>query len=451
MAVTQSTTSPSALSFAQQMGYACGMLGYSILVNIISVMLIYVYLPPDNAGLVSLAPQIVFAGILNILSLVVASGRIFDAITDPMIAFFSDRSKHRQGRRIPFMKWSLLPCAVFCVLIFIPWRYEESTLNLWWLVLMQFGFYLSLSAYIVPYNALLPELAQSAEDRLSLSTILSFSFVVGIIFSSQTPLIAELFESIFQLPSTNRAIEYAVGFWAIIAAVFLLIPVFVIDEEKHCHGTAITISIKTALRQTLNNRNFLLFVIAETFYFTAITIVVSGLLYYLSVLLELPESLGGWVMASMVLCSLLVYPFMNKLVSRFGKKRLIVFSFVYLGFLIGAIFFMGKVAIDPHIQIFGFGILASIPLALLGILPFVLIAEMAANDAKQTGQQKEAMYFAIRNFANKFGQTLGVMVFAILTLFGKDPGNDFGIRLSGIIGFLLCMAAMGVVSAYREE
>ena len=32
-------------------GYACGMLGWSIITNIITVMLIYIYQPPNNASL----------------------------------------------------------------------------------------------------------------------------------------------------------------------------------------------------------------------------------------------------------------------------------------------------------------------------------------------------------------------------------------------------------------
>ncbi|MEM9921594.1 MAG: MFS transporter, partial [Bacteroidota bacterium] len=77
-------------------------------------------------------------------------------------------------------------------------------------------------------------------------------------------------------------------------------------------------------------------------------------------------------------------------------------------------------------------------------------AELAEKDGMETGQQKEAMFFAVRNLANKFGQTFGIMIFAILTLFGKDPGNDLGIRLSGVFGFVLCMLAVLLFSRYQE-
>ena len=45
-------------------------------------------------------------------------------------------------------------------------------------------------------------------------------------------------------------------------------------------------------------------------------------------------------------------------------------------------------------------------------------------------------------FFVKLGQTFGICLFAFLTFYGKDPGNDLGLRLNGICGFLLCVAAM---------
>lgn len=51
----------------------------------------------------------------------------------------------------------------------------------------------------------------------------------------------------------------------------------------------------------------------------------------------------------------------------------------------------------------------------------------------------------------KFGQTLGVVIFASLTTFGKDPGNDFGIRISGLVGFVLCLFAGFFFMNYKEK
>ena len=439
------------LTLIGQIGYACGMLGYSILFNIISVMLIYFYLPPNHVGLKVLVPQITVFGIFTLLSLIVASGRLLDAITDPLIAYFSDKSKSKKGRRIPFMVWSLIPCCICCVFIFLPRVYEENVINLWYLAIIQIGFYLSLTFYIVPYNALLPELAQKDEEKVILSAWLSGAFVLGIIISSQTPGLADFFQKGFAIESKHISIQWAIMALVGLSAIFLLIPILTINEQKHCIAKPATIRFLRSLKSTLSHRNFMIFVISETLYFVSLTIIVSGMLYYLSVLLRLEEALGGKVMGVMVILSLLFYPLVVKYVQKVGKKKLMFFSLAYLSLLMGSLYFMGKVPIPPKVQIFGFAILGSLPLASLGILPYAIIAELAQKSSVKTGQQREAMYFAVRNLSIKFGQTFGIMIFAILTLFGKDPGDDLGIRLSGVFGFALCALAALTFSQFKER
>lgn len=429
------------LSTRGQIGYASGMLGWSILINIINVMLIYFYVPPNNSGLNSLVPEIAIFGILTLLSIIVASGRLLDAVTDPLVAFFSDRLQHPKGRRIPFMKYAIIPALVFSVLLFLPAKYEVSTQNFWWLAAMQAGFYLSLTAYIVPYNALLPELAPRPDEKVKLSTWLSLAFVIGIIISSQTPGIADLIQGFFKINERHLAMQIAIGVLCALAGIFMIIPVYIINENKHCQSQPATLPMLKSMKQIVANRNFLVFILADFAYFVSLTIITSGMLYYVRVLLELEESVGGQVMGLMVVVSLMFYPLVIRLAQKYGKRKLMLVSLFAQGFLLIFIFFLGKVNIPPEVQIFGFAIFAAAPAAFLGILPFAIIAEIADQDGKQSGQQKEAMFFAVRNFSTKLGQTLGIMTFAVLTLFGKDPGNDLGIRLAGLFGAALCLVA----------
>ncbi|MGI9545185.1 MAG: MFS transporter, partial [Cyclobacteriaceae bacterium] len=189
------------LPLRKQIAYACGMLGWSIMINVITVMLIYFYLPPVKSGLVNLVPQFTILGVFNAMALIASSGRFVDAITDPLIAFYSDNSKNPKGRRIPFMKFGVLPSFIFCVLIFVPLSNAESVGNVAWLTLTLMAFFFSLTIYIIPYNALLPELGHNATEKLRLSTWLSMAFVIGIIISSQTPILADLIEDQFSLQS----------------------------------------------------------------------------------------------------------------------------------------------------------------------------------------------------------------------------------------------------------
>ena len=73
--------------------YGLGALGWSISINIISVLLNYIYLPPSNAGMKNLIPQIALFGLFNIISIILFTGRGFDAVVDPLIAHLSDSWK----------------------------------------------------------------------------------------------------------------------------------------------------------------------------------------------------------------------------------------------------------------------------------------------------------------------------------------------------------------------
>ena len=89
------------------------MIGWSIMTNLVIVMLPYFYLPPKGSGLMPLVPQFLVFGVLNIMSIIAASGRLIDAFYDPFIASQSDKSQNAKGRRIPFMKWAVFPAIVF--------------------------------------------------------------------------------------------------------------------------------------------------------------------------------------------------------------------------------------------------------------------------------------------------------------------------------------------------
>ena len=68
--------------------------------------LIYFYQPTTASGLPTLITQgYVFAGILTVIGLIKALGHIIDAVSDPLVASVSDKFGHKDGRRIPFMKW----------------------------------------------------------------------------------------------------------------------------------------------------------------------------------------------------------------------------------------------------------------------------------------------------------------------------------------------------------
>lgn len=439
------------LPLRKEIAYAAGMMGWSIMTNTIIVMLPYFYLPPNNSGLIPLVPQLLVFGAFNILSLIAASGRLFDAFYDPFIASVSDGSNNPKGRRIPIMRYAILPAVVFCGLIFHPLKQQESVTNAWWLTLMLICFFMSVTTYIIPYNALLAEMAHTPQKKVKLSTFQQVGFVLGMIMSALTNNFADLIQQFFHVQQRTEALQYTIYGMSIFSGLVMLMPVLFINEKEYTEGKPTHIALLPAIKSTFRNSNFKYYLISDFAYYTALSIISSGLLYFVTVLLGLPESNGGMFMGIMVVLSLLFYPFINYGAKKFGRKALVLSAFAILSLIFVTIYFLGRLPFPPRAQMFILVVFASFPLAALGILPNAILADIAQNDTEETGENHEGMFFAVKYLFVKLGQTLGIAVFAMLTIYGKDPGNDFGLRLNGVVGFILCILALLFFSRFKEQ
>jgi GPH family glycoside/pentoside/hexuronide:cation symporter len=439
------------LPLSKQIAYAFGMMGWSIMINLINVILVYLYLPPATSGLPNLITQVIIFGFFNVIAIVMSSGRLIDAIYDPFIAQFSDRSKNPKGRRIPLMKMAIIPSLLFCFFVFYPLEQTESKLNIVWLVVMLIGFYVSSTTYIIPYNALLPELAPTSEDKVRLATWQSVGFVFGIAIASNAFNLTNVLQHSMEITNRITALQISVLIMSLFAACCMMVTVFAIDEKKYSQGKPSHVPMKEALKQTLTNKNFLLFVVADFSYFISVTLITTGLMYFVKVLLKLEESIGNRLMITMVLVSFIFYPVVNYLSPRIGKKTIVLFSLVLLSLVFLGIYFLGKFDINPELQIYTLIAIVAIPVASLNILPNAILAEIIEKDKRDTNENKEAIYFAVRYFFVKIAQTFGIALFAVLLNYGKDEGNDLGVRLNGILGFSLCLLAALIFTRFKEN
>lgn len=442
---------PLSLPLSKQIFYAIGQLGWSTLINIVNLQLVYFYIPPEGSGIPIFISQIVFLAVLNTLTLIAASGRILDAVTDPFIANLSDRWKGKRGRRIPFLLAGAVPAGLFCFLMFMPWSDTPGGLNIIALIVMQSLFYISLTVYVTPYFALLPELGHSADERLNLSTWISITYALGIVLASQIPVIAAAIMGAFGIGDKVLGLQIAIGLIAAVAVLLMLVPALTIDETTYSSGGSSEIPLMSALRHTFANRQFRYYVVADFAYFSGLTIIMTGLLYYITVLLELPEAMMAILLPLMLIGSFLFYPAVNILAKKVGKKPLVVGAFLAMSVFFMMNFFLGKLPWSNTAQAYMITLSFAVPIAFLGILPNAVLADIAEYDAIDSGISQEGMFFAARTLMQKFGQTMGVFIFAAMTSLGKDPGDDLGIRLTGVIGSLLCLFAGLYFMKYDEK
>ena len=213
--------------------FAVGQLGWSTLSGIISAWFVTFYLPTEadisqGGALQYIMPGLVIGGFLTVLGLITALSRIFDAVTDPLIASMSDRSKNKRGRRIPFMQYAAVPLAVVTVLFFCAPVREISGWNILWISVFIVLFYLFMTMYCTPYNALISEFGKTPDDRMFISTAISLTYFVGTLLAYTPFVFAGLIRG-----SVGFAWSYRICFiiLALIAAVCMLLPTFLLNEK----------------------------------------------------------------------------------------------------------------------------------------------------------------------------------------------------------------------------
>ncbi len=430
--------------------YSIGQLGWSILMGLINTYLVWFYLPPEKANLPELIPQGEILGFLTIIGLITMSGRLLDAVTDPVVATLSDRSSSKIGRRISFMRAGAIPLAIFATLVF--WApFSAHFANIIWLIITLAGFYIFYTVYVTPYFALISELGHTPEMRLNLSTAISVTFFLGTGIAFGAPAIWDLLVSngIIKI----LAVRYVITAMAVLAIILMFIPVFTIDEKKYSRGKPSKENVIESMKKTFKNFDFRVFVISDLAYWLALTVLQTGLIYYVTVLLEMPEKKVSFYNIMVFVISFIFYPFVNILGKKIGKKKLMIFAFSIFSIMYFYVFLLGKsfLPFTTNIQAIILVVLAAIPLAIFGILPNAIIADVAESDAIRTGSKREAMFFGARTFMSKIGQMLAMLVFSSLLLLGKDIGDDLGIRLTGPAAGIFCVIGLIFFIFYREK
>lgn len=419
--------------------FAVGQFGWSLLSGIISSWMVYYY-TGENAVFDQYITTTPLFLSLTLFGVITAVGRIFDAVTDPLIAGWSDRSAFKGGRRIPFMKAIAVPFALVTVGVFVLPQTANVAVNDALLFVVLMLFYLFMTIYCTPYNALIAELGDTQKNRINVSTFISFTYIAGFSVSYLLPNIAGLFET--SLGKAN-AVRMAIALLAALAAVAMLIPSLWIKERDYIASEPVKTKAFRSLFLSFCNRQFRRFVYSDVIYFFAVTLFQTGLAFYITQLMHVSESNSFLLTVVMTVVSLCLYPVVNRLAPKFGKKLLIVIGFFSYSAVFLIAFFCGEGILWGYF----IAVLAGVPMAILGILPQAVVADIAEADALDSGEQRSGMFFAARTFAMKMGQAISLLVFTSVTV----SKTEWSYRLTALIATGACLVGAILFLFYNEH
>lgn len=407
-------TSTARLTLRTKLGYGVGDLGSGLMFS--AVNFYFLYFLTDVAHL---APYL--AGLAVML------GKIYDAITDPLMGHLSDRTRTRLGRRRPFMLLAALPFGLAFALAWMapaitePGRFAYALGSF----VLLCTFY---TVFEVPYASLTADLTRDYDQRTSLTSYRMLFSILGTLIAGAATLV------IVGLAPTERAGFPLMGYvYGGIIALSSLACFMGTRERPVTADEDATLPLATGIRVALGNRPFRM---ALAIYFltqTAMAVVSALLIYYLRDV----TGLGGQtplVMGLLMVMSILALPLWVALSARWGKARAFA-----LGIGVQALVLLLFAGLPPGapIPVYLLTVVAGVCTATHFVFPWSMVPDVVEYDQLTTGQRRAGTFYGIWLFTQKVSAAAGVgLTGLLLSWYGyqagvdQTPGTILGLRLS---------------------
>ncbi len=369
-------------------------------------------------------------------------GRLMDALSDPVVGFWSDRIKTPWGRRKPFIIIGGPILALVFVLVWIPPTPAASLANGIHLAVTVSLFFLAFTIVVCPYLSMLPEMTADPQERVKLTAWQGVFNIIGVI--GGTMLAGYLIEHYGYL---RMGLFFAPIIWLCSWAP-LLVPTPVAGAEPS------PFSLTQAVVSTLRNPLFPPYVIAQLLFWIALRIIMGSVTKLVEIRAEVGEAQQGMVLAAGMIVAALLFPLTPALARRFGKKRLLRGAMVLFGLVMIPLNWLGylPVPLAPIWQAVLVMALAGPAISALFTLPNAIVADIIDYDYRQTGQRREAIYYGVQGLIVKGGLGFGVGLAAILLQrFGETPDDQGGFTACALAAAVFCALAALVMGWYRGD
>ena len=419
--------------------------------------LLYFFQPTVKSGLPQLLPQDKLLGYITIMALITALGKIVDAVTDPLVASLSDKCTHKAGRRIPFLRYAAIPYALSVLLIFYAPFQAGSFANALWVGFFLISYYTAYTFFFIPRNALVPEIIPDAKVRVGYYGISTAFFMGSSSFMYAATLFVNLLKGVgFSALWAWRAIF---ALFAAIGITCLLLSAWAFEEKDYV--TANVRPKESLLRscgQVFKNRNFLCFAAGDLFSGVSMAFFQTAMLYYITMLLNVPESQSFLVMLSAIGVALCLFPMIIKISRKYNKKMPLVAASIVFTIVFAFIFFGDKIAaLAPGNELFvglALGVVVSFPFAAINILPQSILSDIIQQDSLQSGINREGIFSATKTFIEKCASALAMMVVSSVLAIGAGPGEAvglLGVKLTGVFAGAFSLLSLLFFLFYNDK
>ncbi|WP_251561213.1 MFS transporter [Paenibacillus pasadenensis] len=371
---------------------------------------------------------------------------IWDAVNQPLLGYFSDRTRTRWGRRKPWL-YGALPAfaAVFILLFSVPGSVADGGgLELfYWFLTALILFETASSIIWVNYGALLPELYSGAAQRAKASAIQQgFQIAAILIGTAGTPLLFR------QLGFGGMSYAYA--------AIFLLCMLIFLRRlhEQPQASAKPPLPFLEAFRETLRNRNFWMFNLANSFAQTVNGLLSSMIPFYAKYALGIPDGNVSLLLASIFVPIIPLVVVWYAIAKRLGGLKSWRLALAVYGLSVIPLWFAEGLGggITAGIAV-GFGLAGFL------VTPAVLSGRIIDLDAERTGRRREGVYTAVGGFITRSSGLISALAFWIIGMLlgyssGANPGPNPELAFRLLVSLVpACLLVISFVISflYREE
>jgi GPH family glycoside/pentoside/hexuronide:cation symporter len=437
------------LSPKQKLGFGIFDLGGNLLFTVLGFYS-QIYLT-DTVGLIP-----AFAGAAIMV------GSLWDAVTDPMMGYISDRTHTRLGRRRPYLLFGAVPMMLALWYFFTnpAWINRGGPYAVWKLfVWAATGLMLvkTVSTIInIPYSSLTPELTSDYNEQTSLNGYRFFCSAFGTLLgAAAVGPVVQLFAARGSAHPSQDARGYSflgLIFGAVIVVVTLT-TFFSVREKPFDRNSISKKGFFATYLAVFRNKPYVILFCTYGLHLMAFTLLQGILSYYVEYVLHRPND-TFIVLGLLIIVAIVFIPVSIAAAKRIGKKRTYQIFFLILAIVCMVLFFIGHLL--SWSAFLAVVVVAGIVVGFNYVAPFAMVPDTVEYDAVKTGERKEGSYYGMWTFVSKLGAALaGFVSGQILNLGGyvahaeQSHSAIMAIRLIiGPIPAVLFIAALVLVNFY---
>ncbi len=379
-------------------------------------LLINLYIMKFSTDVLLIAPAI--------MGTIFGLSRVWDAISDPLVGYLSDRTTHPLGRRRLWLLIGILPIAVTFIMVFSPPESLQGATLVAWMAFGVIGFYSAMTIFIVPHMSLGAELTLNYHERSRLYGLRHATYTLGSIIALASMQL--LINAEQKGEAAVRLTAFQLSTLAAVATAALILYAVVKLRERTDFQGRINQSPLGAFKDVWQNPHARL-VLVVSFIENMGSAVIGLLTLYIAQYVVGAPQLAPLIILSYMIPSSMSVPLWVPLSRRFGKIRLWVFSMLLTGLSFGGMFVLPFLeSIEARITtIFVLAAFAGLAAGCGGTIAPSVQSDIIDYDEYKTGERKEGSYFAAFNFV--FKSAAGVMIFItgyVLQFSGFVPNQD---------------------------